>query len=230
MNQDFINHIIQSAQIGLLGKKTDSYDVIHMAALSSSIDSANYYANHMYKSRNFNSDLELLTHAVNSISIPGAICEFGVASGRTINHIASLCKQKVFGFDVFTGLPEVWRTGFEAGMFAQELPVVRENVELIIGLFEDVLPVFSLENSENLALLHIDCDLYSATKTIFWNLDNKIKPGTVIIFDEYFNYPGWRHHEYRAFQEWVHRSKVRYHYDSFVSAHQQVCIIIDAVG
>jgi hypothetical protein len=28
-------------------------------------------------------------------------------------------------------------------------------------------------------------------------------PGTVILFDEYFNYPGWRDHEHRAFTELV---------------------------
>jgi hypothetical protein len=25
----------------------------------------------------------------------------------------------------------------------------------------------------------------------------------VIVFDEYFNYPGWRAHEYKAFQEFI---------------------------
>jgi hypothetical protein len=82
----------------------------------------------------------LLSHAVSIRNFEGQILEFGVASGRTINHISSLTSQKIFGFDVFTGLPEAWRTGFPMGTFSQEgLPVVNKNVELIVGLFESTI-------------------------------------------------------------------------------------------
>jgi hypothetical protein len=160
--------------------------------------------------------------------IEGNILEFGVASGRTINHLASLTDQKIYGFDVFTGLPETWRTGFSAGMFSRnDLPAVSNNVELIAGLFDETLDNFLESNCRPVSLIHIDCDLYGSTKTIFDKLNNLIKPGTVIVFDEYFNYPGWKQHEFKAFQEFVNYKNLNYKYDSFVSTHQQVCVIIE---
>jgi hypothetical protein len=84
----------------------------------------------MNKASNFESNLALLTHAVNLRTINGLILEFGVASGRTINHISTQTTQKIYGFDVFSGLPETWRTGFQAGVFGrQDLPEVNSNVE-----------------------------------------------------------------------------------------------------
>jgi hypothetical protein len=32
------------------------------------------------------------------------------------------------------------------------------------------------------------------------------------VFDEYFGYPGWQHHEFKAFQEFVHTNRVTYKY------------------
>jgi hypothetical protein len=37
-------------------------------------------------------------------------------------------------------------------------------------------------------------------------------PGTVIVFDEYFNYPGWRLHEFKAFQEFISTTNRKYRY------------------
>jgi hypothetical protein len=189
---------------------------------------AKYYCEKMNKAANFDSDLALLKHAVEIRKLDGQILEFGVASGRTINHISSLVKQKVYGFDVFTGLPETWRTGFTAGIFGrQDLPQVNENVELVVGLFEETLEGFLKHNPQQISLLHVDCDLYAGTKTIFDKLGHLIQPGTVIVFDEYFNYPGWNQHEFKAFQEFVEGKKLKYRYDSFVSKHQQVCVVME---
>lgn len=230
MDGEDLKSIIRSIQLEILGKPNDSYDVLNMATLGAAVDTASYYNSHMYQTKNFANNIDLLTHGISLITKPGLICEFGVASGRTINHISNLCEQAIFGFDVFSGLPETWRTGFEAGAFAQSPPTVNKNVELIVGLFQDTLPIFAKKYQEKISFLHIDCDLYSATQTIFQCLGNKIQPGTVIVFDEYFNYPGWRHHEYKAFQEWVRENNIKYHYDSLVSSHQQVCVLIDAAG
>jgi hypothetical protein len=30
---------------------------------------------------------------------------------------------------------------------------------------------------------------------------NRLASGSVIVFDEYFNYPGWKVHEFKAFQD-----------------------------
>lgn len=158
----------------------------------------------------------------------GFILEFGVASGRTINHLASLTTKTVYGFDVFTGLPETWRTGFEKGAFARSnLPEVASNVELVVGLFDQGIDVFLAKNAPNfISLLHVDCDLYAGTKTIFEKLGHLLRTGSIIVFDEYFNYPGWQQHEFKAFKEFIKSSGLNYRYEAFVSKHQQVCVSI----
>jgi hypothetical protein len=51
-------------------------------------------------------------------------------------------------------------------------------------------------------------------------------PGTIIVFDEYFNYPNWEEHEYKAFQEFIGESGLGYRYLGF--ARQQVAVRIEA--
>jgi len=226
--QEFYSALINGVNFHVLGKKTDTYDILAIAQMYASFESAKYYIDNMNRAANFESDLELLTHALSLKKFDGQILEFGVFSGRTINHISSLANQTIYGFDVFSGLPEKWWTGHEKGAFARNnLPAVNSNVELVVGLFEDTLDTFLESHREPIALLHIDCDLYSSTKFIFRKLHDLITSGTVIVFDEYFNYPGWVHHEFKAFQEFVAYKGVKYRYDAFVSKHQQVCVVIE---
>jgi hypothetical protein len=224
----FLSQVIGNINFHVFGKKTDTYDILHLANFLSSIDSASYFLEKMPNAKNYGTSLELLTRGMAIKQKQGLILEFGVASGQTINHLASLSEQRIFGFDGFDGLPKDWRIGFEKGAFAQSPPIVRQNVELVVGLFEDSLPaVLPSLPKEMISLMHVDCDLYSSTKTIFQHVGDRIVPGTVIIFDEYFNYPGWRQHEYKAFQEFINEKKLSYRYDSFVSMHQQVCVVIE---
>ncbi len=147
----------------------------------------------------------VLDTALSYAEVQGLYLEFGVWSGRTINFIAERRKSIVHGFDSFEGLPENWYGTYDKGSFATEgwMPEVRSNVSLHKGWFENTLPVFVDEQTEMVAFLHIDCDLYSSTQTIFQHLGDKIVKGTVIVFDEYFNYPGWQDHEHKAFQEFL---------------------------
>jgi hypothetical protein len=74
------------------------------------------------------------------------------------------------------------------------------------------LPGFIKENNKPVAFMHIDCDLYSSTMDIFDALAPNICPGTVIFFDEYFNYTEWKENEYKAFQEFCEKYSVKYKY------------------
>jgi hypothetical protein len=80
---------------------------------------------------------------------------------------------------------------------------VRENVLLHKGWFDKSVQVFAAQYRDNMAFMHMDTDLCSSTKTVFDLLGSRIVPGTVIIFDEYLNYPGWQSGEFKAFQEEV---------------------------
>jgi len=96
------------------------------------------------------------------------VCEFGVYSGLTINHIASLTRLPVYGFDSFEGLPNRWRDGYRKGHFeVSELPEVLPNVNLIEGWFDETLPNFIKEHDKSAGFIHIDCDLHSSTETVF---------------------------------------------------------------
>jgi hypothetical protein len=157
----------------------------------------------------------------------GLVCEFGVFSGHSINHIAKQVKQIVYGFDSFEGLPERWRDGVPQGHFkVPALPKVGSNVILIKGWFDQTLPKFIEEHPEPIDFLHIDCDLYSSAKTVFEECKHRIHSGTVIVFDEYFNYFGWEDGEYRAFQEFILANNLQYQYIGYNRFGQQVAVVI----
>jgi hypothetical protein len=75
-----------------------------------------------------------------------------------------------------------------------------------------------------LALAHIDCDIYSSTVTVLDCIAPALQPGSVLVFDEFFNYPGFMRHEYKAFFEFVERYQIAYEFIGFSG--QQVSIKI----
>jgi predicted O-methyltransferase YrrM len=155
----------------------------------------------------------------------GLYLEFGVAAGATLRQIAEVApKGCLYGFDCFEGLPEHWRTGFGVGAFQQEqLPDV-PGAELVVGLFDDTLPGFLQRTPGEVAFLHLDADLYSSTKTVLDALAPRLREGTVIVFDEYFNFPGWEEHEHRAWTEFVERTGVRFEYLGFTADDEQLSV------
>lgn len=217
----------------LLGLHTDVIDTDFTATRLASEDSARYVIEHMRTVQNFSTDYDLhkwvtTTQLDQKLLDKGWVLEFGVATGRTLNHFAQWLPNKfVFGFDGFEGLPEDWTSRMRRGFFARDtVPKVRNNCELVVGWFDQTLPEFKADRIKNepVALLHVDCDLYSSTATILNNLQENIVPGTVIIFDEYMNYPGWQLDEFRAWQEFVHCYSIKFEYIGRVSRHQQVAV------
>ncbi len=204
----------------------DSYHVLDIAFFAAALESARFYEEFMLTAAAFETELMLLAHALGMAPATGSILEFGVASGRTIRHLAGLTERAIDGFDSFEGLPETWRTGFAQGAFSQAVPEVPSHVSLHKGWFSDTLPPFLARTPDPVALLHIDCDLYSSTAFVLDALEDRITAGTVIVFDEYFNYPGWKQHEHRAFQEFTAATGRTFRFDSFVPGHQQVCAVI----
>lgn len=208
-------------------KRGDSFDVIEIAFLKAAMQSADYYERHLFTTPSFNSDLDLLSAAVALAQPHGLFMEFGVASGRTISHIARECPTtSIYGFDSFEGLPEDWRSGYLKGRFAGGLPPVPGNVTLIKGWFNETLPGFLKDHNERVSLLHVDCDLYSSTKCILDLLTDRIGSGAVIVFDEFWNYPGWQDHEIKAFDEFKARTGLAAKPLGFVRSHQQVAFVV----
>jgi hypothetical protein len=213
-------------QLPLKRTAEGNFNILEVARLKAAFDTAEYYERRLLTARAIDGALELLTRACSLAKPDGLWLEFGVASGTTIRHIAGLHLGKVYGFDSFEGLPEDWRSGYEKGVFAGKNPNVPANVELIRGWFADSLGTFLSTHSEAVSFLHVDCDLYSSTKTVFELLESRLEAGSVIVFDEYWNYPGWKQHEHKAFCEFIEKTRLPYIYDSFVPFTQQVCIVL----
>ena len=138
----------------------------------------------------------------------------------------------IVGFDSFEGIQEDWRVGAPKYTFKiknGELPPLLANVDIYKGYFEETLPTFVKDsNGMPISFIHADCDLYSSTKTIFSILKNQIVPGTIILFDEYFNYDGWEQHEHKAFREFIEETNLNFTYLAYNQYHEQVLVRINA--
>jgi len=185
-----------------------------------------FAAEHLQEAKTLALRADLLEHALSQARADGLVLEFGVAGGATLRFLASLTPDTVYGFDSFRGLPETWRSGFEAGAFARaEVPAdMPANAQLVVGLFAETLPQFREQHADSVRFAHIDCDLYSSTKTIFDGLGDRFGSGTVLVFDEYMNYPGWREHEHRAFVEFIAATGKGFEYLGWTRGGMQVAV------
>ncbi len=145
------------------------------------------------------------------------VLEFGVFKGGTLRQLRKDFDQSysIYGFDSFTGLPEDWqgtKVKKEAFDLKGQIPKI-EHTTIFAGWFTDSIPEYK-KVAQPIALLHIDCDLYSSTIDILYGLKEYIKPGTVLVFDEwYYNHediPENRQHEQKAFFEWAKEFDVKY--------------------
>jgi hypothetical protein len=200
-----------------------------LRALQRSVD---YIESAMPGALGLENQRELIDFSLRAVAIDGHYLEFGVFTGGTIRYMARhVGNRTIHGFDSFEGLPEPW-SGFSLGGKSFDvkgrLPRVPGNVTLHRGYFDQSLPQWLNDHPGPVAFVHIDCDLYSSTKTILDLLASRLVNGTVILFDEYFNYPGWEQHEFKAFQEFVAARGVKYDYLAF--ARQQVAVRITAIG
>lgn len=168
------------------------------------------------------SRLNLLKYSIEQVVIEGLHLEFGVWKGASINYLASIKPyQKFYGFDSFKGLPEEWSKFYPKGhMEIDKPPQVRENVELVIGLFQDTLKNFLEAHPEKIAFLHLDADLYASTKFVLFTLadHNRIQKGTVIEFDEVFYQDSPKtllDDEYRVYNEFMEKYDVKVRWIKF---------------
>jgi hypothetical protein len=158
-------------------------------------------------------------------SCDGLWMEFGVFRGTTLSHVAkwksAYCgnvSQPVYGFDTFNGLPTDWRPGFNRGTFGMPNGTklsVPSNVVLVKGLFIDTLPTHlrlidrKYQCKTPVSFVHIDCDIYDGARDVLFLLGSRFVPGTVLVFDELFNYPSYEKHEIKALFEFLSGSNLQ---------------------
>lgn len=137
--------------------------------------------------------------------VEGDIVECGVSIGHgallflLLNEYVGV-ERTYWGFDSFEGFPDplekdentpitgkgYWANPPETvmkvlhdGRISED--VVNRRVRLGRGWFQDTLPKYNGQ----IALLHLDCDLYESYKLALETLYEKVAPGGIIMFDEY---------------------------------------------
>lgn len=154
--------------------------------------------------------------------------EFGVWMGRSLNALSRRSielgrQRKVFGFDSFKGLPETWRNNksgavlgdewakrwtmkgaFNLGGQPPEYFVDQRGADFVVGWFNESLPPFLVREAGPVTLVHVDSDLYSSAAFVLRLVAPRLSSGTILIFDELINYPGFKDGEARALYEWIH--------------------------
>lgn len=193
-------------------------------------ESVQYAQKNMQMAVGVASAREVLLSALRQVSAPGHYLEFGVYKGGSIRFIANQVGrlQTVHGFDSFRGLQEAWSGDSFSFDLDGHPPQVPDNVILHQGFFADTVPAWLEQNPGSAAFIHIDSDLYEPARCVFEHLQDRIVPGSIIVFDEYFNYPNWQAHEFRAFSELVQRCNIEYEYLTY--ARFQVSVKIKSIS
>ena len=53
-------------------------------------------------------------------------------------------------------------------------------------------------------------DTYGATKYTLTKIKTLLTKGSIILFDNFYGYPNWQQHEYRAFTEVFNEKEYKY--------------------
>jgi hypothetical protein len=135
--------------------------------------------------------LELaIIEAMPLIEEGGLVCEFGVASGRSMRLTQEIVPLDIplHGFDTFTGLPQAF-LDVPAGAYSTGgiVPNMDGKVYFHRGLFVDTIgPFLEASNPDAfLAYANIDCDLYSSTLDVLERMHGRVVPGTILVFGQY---------------------------------------------
>jgi predicted O-methyltransferase YrrM len=206
-------------------------DLLAVGERDAASSSAAFAARHMYTARSYTDQESTLRYALEIAPNGGMALEFGVFAGRSLRVIAEVRKgTEVYGFDSFKGLPEDYRSHVREGAFAvDELPRI-EGAELVVGWFDETLPDFLARHPGPVDFVHVDGDLYSSAVTVLDAVAPRLQAGSVLIFDEFFNYPGWQDHEFRAWEEFLARTGATFEYEAYTVNNEQVVVRITDPG
>lgn len=209
------------------------YEMYRIAARSS----AEFASEKMLRARRIRQNkyqdtgrFDLLDFALTQVSVEdGVHAEFGVYKGDSLGFIANRIDSVVYGFDSFQGLPDDWFFGVGKGAFSLEgqsphIDTLQRNFRLVVGPFSESIPTFLKAINKPLAFMHVDCSIYASAKDVLNGMADRIVPGTVAVFDEYFNYPGWQDHEHKALTEFCAERGRRVSYLAFAPAYHSVAV------
>lgn len=158
--------------------------------------------------------------------LPQTFFEFGIHSGRTFSsainasNYLGMSNMKFYAFDSFKGLPTTNEEDghFEAGTFSTSrtefLEIVRKNTgvnlpytNVIEGFYCDSLTSELQNKMPKVGVVHIDVDLYSSTVDVLNFLKPLLLPGSILIFDDWYCFPGGKiQGERKALSEFLEKN------------------------
>lgn len=146
-------------------------------------------------------------HAIKPLNnIEGIFVELGFGKGDSASTIVSLMEQKMIKvrdswfFDSFEGFPSPSKEDLihgdnvaiegrlkfpidKANEVSKSVDKLKAKGTVVKGYFEHTL--LNTSTLDRIAVLHLDCDLYSSYRTGLNALFDLVVPGGVILFDEY---------------------------------------------
>jgi hypothetical protein len=189
-------------------------------------DSLDYLKANLSDAIEFTKAPQLQTWAITHAPRGGRACEFGVAKGESLRHLAQY--RPIIGFDSFTGSPQTWRNVPKGTYAIVAPPEPVENTELVTGPFEQTLPSWCACGlpGHRIAFAHIDCDLYRSTKTVLDHIAPLLMDRAILLFGAYWGYGipphNWRVHEHKALMD----SDIAFDYVAYSA--EQVAIRVKA--
>ncbi len=136
---------------------------------------------------------------------PGLVLEFGVHLGESLRQIAA-AGHHVYGFDAFEGLRDSWSKpgrgpgAMDLGGNIPDAIKGNPNISVVKGWVEDTVPSFLKEHKETIKLAHLDLDVGPPTKFVLEAITDRLVPGSLLVFDDFFGHIGWENHSYSAFK------------------------------
>ncbi len=157
--------------------------------------------------------------------LKGVFIECGFGYGRSfsvLSHFAVKFNHKIYGFDSFIGFPKVldfdkserkpkkgqWsvRTLNEAERYIKSLGLFNSNEQYCIQQLIINNNTINPIPDKEIALLHLDLDLYEGYKYALKIFFDQVQIGGIILFDEY-NSPKWPGAT-RAINEFLHSNNI----------------------
>ena len=138
--------------------------------------------------------------------------EFGVLKGDSANFFSEYV-NKLYAFDSFEGLREDFRgAGEPKGTYNldKKIPKLNKNIEPIVGFIQDTLEDFLKKHNPKINFAHMDMDTYESTKYALEKLKPYLIKDSIILFDELYNFQGWRNGEYKALQETFNENEYKF--------------------
>jgi hypothetical protein len=181
-----------------LPPQTHMYDIDALAGLRAALESSEYAAAHMSAAARLPDVAGLLAFAAAFCPAHGRIVVAGRLTGEVTTRLLADFPQR---------------------------PVERS--ETFSDLNRDCLtePPSNDAAHKGIALLYIGLDTNVSASKVFDRLGPGIAGGTIIVFERYFNHPGWKNGDHQALREFGGR----WEYLGLVSAGQSVAIrMVDA--